>query len=277
MPCCIDTIVKIIQVCQTDKDELNLTVVWALSTYPVESEDHEMEVSLFVPVNEVERDPNAQSVFVKGEYYSICGKVVPSTYNGKFRLKMTAISSTHLTIRRDPGSNRCPLKASLVGIVQDIPKEVDSESAMFMLTVNDYAAKNYCFTVRIVFLCHNSRFKYLMNSACPNESVLFIVGHLEVIKYVYAANTSLLRSVRSRLLVAHENVIEKSCQPSSVKSDQSLADSVAIKDCNECSDISVDSEGIFMNESKKASCSYGKGNKGKEKMTEPVVHNTRSR
>lgn len=232
------------------------------------------------------------------------------------------------SIRRDPGSNRCPLKASLVGVAQDIPKEVDSESAMFMLTVNDYAGKNYCFTIRIVFPYHNSRFKYLMNSVRPNESVLFIVGHLEVIKgdlYVYAADTSFVevcpvvkrkisslsdsqstsvayRSVQSRLLVAHENVIEKSCQPSSVKSDQRLADSVAscsysrhtrvedvedendydidcgqtVKD-SDCSDISVDCEGILLNESKKASCSYVKGNKGKEKLTEPVVHNTRSR
>ncbi|CAG8695573.1 7239_t:CDS:1, partial [Dentiscutata heterogama] len=48
-----------------------------LGVYPVKSEAREMEVTLFVLVNKDERDPNIQSVFVKSEYYSICGKVVP--------------------------------------------------------------------------------------------------------------------------------------------------------------------------------------------------------
>ncbi|CAG8584648.1 1134_t:CDS:1, partial [Dentiscutata heterogama] len=86
MLCSIDTIVKIIQARETGKDESNFIVVWALAVYPVESEDREMEVTLFVPVNEYERDPNVQSVFVKSEYYSVCGKVVPGMYNGKPRL-----------------------------------------------------------------------------------------------------------------------------------------------------------------------------------------------
>ncbi|RIB30201.1 hypothetical protein C2G38_2136461 [Gigaspora rosea] len=37
--------------------------------------------------------------------------------------QMTVASSTHLTIKRDPGSNRCPLKVSLVGIAQDVMRK----------------------------------------------------------------------------------------------------------------------------------------------------------
>ncbi|CAG8827126.1 25511_t:CDS:2, partial [Racocetra persica] len=114
MPCCVDTIVKISHVRQTDKDESNLTIAWAIGVYPAESEDYEIELVLFVPLNEDERDPNIQSVFVKDEYYN-----------------MTVMSSTHLTIKRELGSNRCPLKASLVGVAQEIPKEVNYENAIF--------------------------------------------------------------------------------------------------------------------------------------------------
>ncbi|CAG8611264.1 5299_t:CDS:2, partial [Dentiscutata erythropus] len=227
MPCCIDTIVKIVQVRQTDRDESNFTVVWALGVYPVESEDHEMEITLFVPINEVERDPNAQSVFVKSKYYSVCGKVVPGVYNGKFRLKMTALSSTHFTLQRDLGSNRCSLKASLVGIAQDFLKEIDNESAMFKLSVNDYAGKNYSFVINIIFPHLNSRFKYLMNSVHSNESVLFIVGHLEVFKedlYLYAADTSFVDFC--------SNVVEKLHQALSVEADKFPVDSATIGFCS---------------------------------------------
>ncbi|CAG8829159.1 27601_t:CDS:2, partial [Racocetra persica] len=85
------------QVRQTDKDEMKLTVIWAIGAYPVDSEDCEMEI--------------------------VCGKVVPGNYNNKLRLKMMVASSTHLTIKRDPGSNRYLLKTSLIGVIQDAPKE----------------------------------------------------------------------------------------------------------------------------------------------------------
>ncbi|CAG8501338.1 384_t:CDS:2, partial [Scutellospora calospora] len=292
MPYCIDTIIKIIQVRLTEKDELNFTIVWALGVYPVESEDREMEVTLFVPVNEDERDPNTQSVFVKSEYYSVCGKVVTGTYNGKFRLKMIAMLSTHFTLKRDLGSNRCLLKALLVSVAQDLPKEIDSENAMFELSVNDY-----------------------------NESVLFVVRHLEVIQqdlYIYTADTSFVkvcsavkrkfssssdsqttsgeyRSVRSRLLTAHQNVIKKLPQVSSVEANKCLVDSatngpysthIRVED-TEDKDLYVERyeehvdnhnghESSIMNKSKKIVHGCGKRDKGKEKITQPVVHNTRS-
>ncbi|CAG8642729.1 8129_t:CDS:2, partial [Diversispora eburnea] len=78
-------------------------------------------------------------------------------YNSNQRLKMTVASLTHLMIKKDPSSNKCPLKVSLVGITQEPVKEVNDENAMIRMLVKDY------------------------------------VGHLEVIQddlYVYAIETS---------------------------------------------------------------------------------------
>lgn len=75
---------------------------------------------------------------------------------------MTVASSTHLSIKRDLGSNRCPLKVSLVGAVQGVPKEINSDNAMLNIFVNDYAGQIYNFIIKVVFLHHNSRFKHLM-------------------------------------------------------------------------------------------------------------------
>ncbi|CAG8657851.1 27633_t:CDS:2, partial [Dentiscutata erythropus] len=298
MSCCVDNIVKITQVRQTDKDESNFSVVWALGVYPVESEDHEIEVTLFVPVNKDERDPNTQSVFVRGEFYSVCGKVVSG---------MTALSSMHLTLQRDLGSNHCSLKVSLVGVAQNFPKKIDSESAMFKLL-------------------------YLMNSVCPNESVLFVVGHMEDLN-VYAVDTSfvdfcsvgkrkisslndsqstsgLYRSVHSKFLTVHQNVIEKPPGVFLGEVDKLLVDldvtsscsrhtrvenveddDLYVKDINfvysNCKQSVVDSK-VHVNNidehdisganvSGRNICDSGKENKGKEKVIQPVVHNMRSR
>ncbi|CAG8539751.1 4622_t:CDS:2 [Cetraspora pellucida] len=248
---CVDMIVKINLVHQNDKDKSNLTVVWAISVYPVKSEDCEMEVILFVPANEGERDPNVQSGFVKNEYYSVCGKVVSGTYNGKLRLKMTVTSSTHLTIKRDIGSNRCSLRASLVGIAQDIPKEVDNENAIFKLLVNDYT------------------------------------GHMEIIQedlYVYAANISYIEvdsavkkkgSSSSDLTVGdfHSSkcVRIEDVEDEEVNFDYSDSDQVF-----EHTDKDDECKSGIINKSKKIMHS-GRVSKGKEKMVQSAVHNTRSR
>ncbi|CAG8717181.1 1584_t:CDS:2 [Cetraspora pellucida] len=221
MSCYVDTIIKINQVRQSVKEESNLTHVWAIGVYPVESEDHEIEMVLFVPIDDHDRDPNTQSVFVKNEYFSVGGK-------------MTVASSMHLTIRRDPGSNRCPLKVSLVGAIQDAAQEVDDENAIIKVSVKDYVGQNDSFIVKVVFLYRNNRFKHLTNSIRSDVSVLFVIGQMEVIQrdlYVYAIETSfvnayfvdknkgsssnsqstsgLYKSVRSRLLSAHQNVSGK--------------------------------------------------------------------
>ncbi|CAG8796307.1 13434_t:CDS:2, partial [Dentiscutata erythropus] len=55
---------------------------------------------------------------------------------------MTVVSSTHLTIKRNFGSNRYPLKVFLVGVAQDVPKEINSESVIISTLVNDYARQS---------------------------------------------------------------------------------------------------------------------------------------
>ncbi|RHZ76727.1 hypothetical protein Glove_194g54 [Diversispora epigaea] len=134
MPCCVDTIVKIKQVCITDKKETNLTVIWTIGTYPVEVEDRDMEMVLVVPFDKFERDFNTQSVFRKDEYYSIDRKITPESYNDNLKLKMIVVIhvpkidfgflsiivaiSTHLAIKKEPGLNRYTAK------------EINTENAM---------------------------------------------------------------------------------------------------------------------------------------------------
>ncbi|CAG8693894.1 1292_t:CDS:2 [Dentiscutata erythropus] len=117
MPCHVDTIVKIDQIRQTYKDKTKLTT-YTTSTYLIESEDYELEMVLFIPINDEERDPNTQSAFEKNEFYCVSRKI------------MTVTFLTHLMIKRDLGSSKCPLKASFVGIMQDTPTKIDNENAM---------------------------------------------------------------------------------------------------------------------------------------------------
>ncbi|CAG8745616.1 9571_t:CDS:2 [Cetraspora pellucida] len=136
MPCYIDTIVKISQVRHSDKEESNLTVVW--------------------------RDINSQSVFVKNEYYSVGGKVIPGNYNDNLRL-------------------------------EDVAQKVNEENAMVRVLVKDYVDQSNSFIIRIVFPYNNNQFKYLMNSVHPDESLMFVIGLMEIIQddlYVYAIETS---------------------------------------------------------------------------------------
>lgn len=88
MPCHADTIVKANQVRQTCNEDSKLVTIWAVGVYPVESEDCELDMALFIPLESEERDPNTQSIFENNEYYSISGKIVLGNYNGNLRLKV---------------------------------------------------------------------------------------------------------------------------------------------------------------------------------------------
>ncbi|KAF0537663.1 hypothetical protein F8M41_008328 [Gigaspora margarita] len=192
MPCYIDTIVKINQIRQTYRDESKLTL-YAIGAYPIKSKDCELELVLFVPINKEEKDPNTQSIFEKNEFYCISRKIIFANFNSNLKLKMTIISSIHLTITRDLGSNRCSLKALLVGIMQDKLTKIDNENAIINVQVDDYAGQNYNFIIKIVFSHHNARFKHLINPTQTIESMLFIVGQNEVIEkdlYIYATDIS---------------------------------------------------------------------------------------
>ncbi|CAG8726696.1 12171_t:CDS:1, partial [Cetraspora pellucida] len=71
MPCYADTIVKIKYVRKTEKDDSSLMIVWAIGVYPVECEDNEIEMILFVPANSDKRDSDTQAVFEKDSFYLV--------------------------------------------------------------------------------------------------------------------------------------------------------------------------------------------------------------
>ncbi|CAG8819359.1 11472_t:CDS:2, partial [Racocetra persica] len=190
MPCYGNTIVKINQVRQSIRDNISSIIVWAIGTYPVEQEDNDIELVMFVPIDSDERDPDSQAIFEKNKYYIIGGKVVPEHYRGAKRLKMTVATSTHVNINKELNSNNCPLKVSLVGVAQNEPQEVSNdENAIIKTLVNDYTTQEYNFVVNITYQHSNSRFKHFKNSIRPKESMIFIVGEMEIIQdelYVYA-------------------------------------------------------------------------------------------
>ncbi|CAG8777946.1 6426_t:CDS:2, partial [Racocetra persica] len=212
MPCYADTIVRIKYVKQNVKEDSDLLVVWAIGTYPIEREDYDIELVLFVPVNLNDRDFETQAVFEKDNFFSVGGKIVPGYYNGNKRAKMTVSTSTHVTIlNKVVESNKCPLKISLVGVPQEMPSDVKDDVIVKVL-ITDY-----------------------IDTIHPQESLVFVVGQLEIIDnefYVYAKNINYVdtkfivkkkwfksgsqkfsasqNSIWSKLLATHQNISENS-------------------------------------------------------------------
>ena len=91
MPCYTDTIVRIKYVKHHIKEDSDLLVVQALDTYPVECEDYEIELVLFVPANLNDRDSEVQAVFEKDKFFSVGGKIVPGLYGGNKRAKVFVV------------------------------------------------------------------------------------------------------------------------------------------------------------------------------------------
>ncbi|CAG8826734.1 26789_t:CDS:1, partial [Racocetra persica] len=87
MPCYGNTIIKISQVRQSIRDNISSIIIWAIGIYPVEQEDNDIELVMFIPIDSDERDPDSQAVFKKNEYYIIGKKVIPEYYHGAKRLK----------------------------------------------------------------------------------------------------------------------------------------------------------------------------------------------
>ncbi|CAG8680958.1 9837_t:CDS:2, partial [Cetraspora pellucida] len=231
--------------------------------YPIKSEDNEIEIILFVPIDEDERDPNIQSVFARNEYYSICEKIVPGTYNSRLRLKITVTSSTHLTIRRDLGSNKCLLKTSLIGVTQDMPKEVDYENAIFKVLVNDYAGQHYSFIVKIAF---------------PYQYMEIIEEDL----YIYAADISHI-DINSIVKKKFSDLNNSSTAPEIYKSGRKYEEKHNLVEnadldydgCEqifeynrECVDENSEYESSIVDEDRKMTYNHNRVNKSKEKMAQ---------
>lgn len=242
MPCYADTIVRIKHVRRNKKDDPRNFSIWAVGTYPVEYETYEMEMNLPMPINPDDRDPDSQAIFLRDEYYSVGGKVIPGSYGGSRRLKMIVATSTHVTLAESTtDSNRCPLKVSLVGIPQALPIEIkNTESSVIEMLISDYIAQPYNYIIKVVFPHSNTQFKHLKTSIRPHESILFVIGQLEIIDnefYVYAREINYVdthlstkkkdneinnneitllstNTTRSKLLYIHQNVAKNSGETS---------------------------------------------------------------
>ncbi|RIB20726.1 hypothetical protein C2G38_2035006 [Gigaspora rosea] len=166
-------------------------------------------MTLFVPVNLDDRDPETQAVFVKDNFFSVGGKIIPGFYEGNKRAKMTVSCSTYLTIlNKVEESNKCPLKVSLFGIPQEV-QNVVKEDAVVQLSVSDYVSQEVNFNVKVVFPCRSTRFAYVKDNIQPGVSLLFIVGQVEIIKnefYIYARDINCVDT----LFISKKNVIDRS-------------------------------------------------------------------
>src|SRR6185436_19004987 len=155
---------------------------------------------------------------------------------------MTVSVSTGLTIlNRAPNSNKCPLKVSLVGIPQELPRVIENdENAVLNVLIKDYVGQDIDFDVKVAFQHLNSRFSHLKSTVHPQDSFIFVVGQLEIIDndfYIYSKDincidiqflsrrnpdNSLINSpeiinvARSKLIATHRNVIESRKESSEV-------------------------------------------------------------
>ncbi|CAG8798467.1 31635_t:CDS:2, partial [Racocetra persica] len=177
------TIVRIKYMSQNVNEDINSLVIWALDSYPVEREDYDIEMSLFVPLNLDDRDPEIQVIFEKDNFFLWGGKIISGYYGG-----MTVSTSIHVTIlNKVTESNKCPLKVSLVGISQDAPSEIQDDTVIKML-VTDYCGQEHNFVMK--------------------ESLIFVVGQMEIISnefYVYAKEINYI-DIPLLLLVTHQNI-----------------------------------------------------------------------
>src|SRR6185436_20903240 len=150
---------------------------------------------------------------------------------------MTVSVSTDLIILKslNPNVNKCPLKVSLVGIPQELPRVLENdENAIFNVLISDYTGQDVKFVIKIVFQHLNSRFAHLKNTIRPQDSLIFVVGQMEIIDndfYVYAkdinfvntqfsskqksldnslynSSSTAVNATRSKLIATHRNVVE---------------------------------------------------------------------
>ncbi|CAG8619351.1 5556_t:CDS:2 [Cetraspora pellucida] len=207
--------------------------LWAIGVYSVGYEECEMEMVLFVPCDSGERDPESQAVFKRGEYYSVGGKIVPNCYASVIRPKMSVATSTHLIIK-DSDSNKCPLKVSFVGSPQrKISAIENTEDSVMEITMTDYVfGLDHYYIINTAFSHTNPRFEHLKSATNLQESVIFVVGQMEVIDGMFYVNakdinyvnvkkrssdtdssqtpSASTNSMRSKLFNIHQNMTKNS-------------------------------------------------------------------
>ncbi|RIB11619.1 hypothetical protein C2G38_2202953 [Gigaspora rosea] len=182
MPCYLDTIIKIKYVKQNETKDTKSVSVWAIGLYP--------------------------AVFRKDEYYFISGKIIPSHYAGSTKPKMIVATSTHLTISsRVSDSNKCPLKVSLIGTPQEKPTVIgNTDNSIIEMLITDHISQYHKYTINVVFSHTNPRFENLKTSIQPQESMIFVVGQMEVIDNKFYVNAKDITYINI-------NILKKNSEP----------------------------------------------------------------
>ncbi|CAG8785255.1 28921_t:CDS:1, partial [Racocetra persica] len=148
---------------------------------------------------------------------------------------ITVSTSTHLALQdKVSTSNKCPLKISLIGILQEMLQEVKSnENAILQTLITDYIGEEYNFIVKITFLYLNPHFVHLKNTVQAQELLIFVVEQMEIFNnefYVYATEINFVNThfeskkesinnitqatsapknlIHSKLFVMHQNISE---------------------------------------------------------------------
>ncbi|CAG8474454.1 23424_t:CDS:2 [Gigaspora rosea] len=173
--------------------------LWAIGEYPVGREDTEIEMVLYVLRRSVDRDPESQAIFRRGEYYSVGGKIVPSQYAGDTRPKMSVATSTHMTITNNSSeSNKCPLKVSFVGTPQEKLTVIENtKNSIIEMLITNYTSQDYSYTINVVILHTNPQFEHLKTATHLQESIIFV--HSQIL-------TTPINSTHSKLLNIHQNI-----------------------------------------------------------------------
>ncbi|RIB13727.1 hypothetical protein C2G38_2197043 [Gigaspora rosea] len=174
--------------------------LWAIGEYPVGREDTEIEMVLYVLRRSVDRDPESQAIFRRGEYYSVGGKIVPSQYAGDTRPKMSVATSTHMTITNNSSeSNKCPLKVSFVGTPQEKLTVIENtKNSIIEMLITNYTSQDYSYTINMEMIDN----QFYVNAKDINyivENKNSDIKHSQIL-------TTPINSTHSKLLNIHQNI-----------------------------------------------------------------------
>ncbi|CAG8587523.1 9237_t:CDS:2, partial [Cetraspora pellucida] len=130
-------------------------------------EDNDIELVMFVPINVDERDPNIATL-------------------------------THHNINKEPNSNNCPLKISLVSVSQNEPQEAkNDENAIIKTLVKDYSKESMLFIIDEMKIIQSELYIYIRDINYVNT---YLTTKKQVAESEYkkiSEGTSLLKLVDS--------------------------------------------------------------------------------
>ncbi|RIB23455.1 hypothetical protein C2G38_2139743 [Gigaspora rosea] len=101
--------------------------------YPLERAYNDIEVTLFLPVNPDDRNPESQAIFMRNKYYSVGGKIVPGSCAGKIKPK--ALKCTHFAVKNKehvsaelPSMN--PMQSKLLNVHRNVTNKFEDHNQL---------------------------------------------------------------------------------------------------------------------------------------------------